>query len=286
MTKINPEGSCRSKYSFPKRAKLFNRDLADLLSSISQSGLHAPLVVNKTAHNIFDLIDGHRRYLCCEKLEFKEVGCLVYHNLSKGEVEYLRFNIQNIRKGWKPLEKADSIGRIQRAFKITSERELAELTNTSRTSVHNALAILDAGLQGYQSMSKYNMEQTYCDEYLSLRPHLRKVKSIQPTQMDDLLLGKVENKVIKKAKDFRRIKKVFRRANTHQDELYEFLMNPDMTVDELSERAEMTGFLYELEKASDKIKERLENGRGFSEKEFAQIRSLKELTDQVLVEAA
>ena len=265
-----------------EKEKLFNRDLKHLLDSIEQSGLHSPLTVCESSNGNYQLIDGHRRYLCCEKLKFDEVPCLAYEKLNPGEIEYLRFTIQTNRKSWTPLERADSVGRIRRAYNIDTAKELSKFINASATAIGNSLLLFDAGLHGTAIIAKYGLGQTYCDEFIRLKPDFCKVKDIQPTEMGDIILRKVQNNVIKRAKDFRRIKKVFKRPHTHQEELHQFLTDPDMTVDELCERAETSGFILDLEKVAQSISRKLQNGEEFSEKKLTLIKSLNTLTGEVL----
>ena len=257
-------------------------DLKHLSESIEQTGLHSPLIVCKRPDGDFRLIDGHRRYQCFERIGLSPVPCLVYGELTEGQIESLRLVAHTTRKNWTPFEKAEVVGRMQRACGARTAGELADFANAPIASVTGSLLLLDAGIQRMAAFAEYGLSHTYCDELMRLRVDFCKVKEIQPTEMDEIVLRKVRCNAIGRAKDFRRLKGMFKTLPAHEDALHRFLTEPDMTVNELCVRAESSNLAVDLERAARSISERLRGGSGDSERGRAAIRRLQALCEDVL----
>ena len=253
-----------------------------LLDSIAQTGLHVPLTVCRLDGRTFRIVDGRRRYLCCAQIELSPIPCVVYGELTDGQYESLRLIINTTHKDWTPFERAESVGRMRRACGARTADELAGFANASTASIANALLLLDAGVQRRAAVSEYGLSQTYCDEFIRLRADFRKVKDIQPTEMDDIVLRKVQNNAIRRAKDLRRLKDLFKRHPAHEESLHRFLTDPDMTVDELCARAESSNLAVDLERAARSITGKLGSGSGCSERGRTAVRRLKTLCEEVL----
>jgi hypothetical protein len=65
----------------------------------------------------------------------------------------------------------------------------------------------------------------------------------------------------------RTIGKIFLRASANEQEIYNFLSDPDMTLGELEQRTVQSGFSLHLEQAMQQIAQKLKDGIGFSSKE-------------------
>ncbi len=83
--------------------------IKSLRASIELHGVQQPITVTEYEPGRFKIIDGHRRYLCAKQLELSSVPCLIYPKLEKGQLEIRRYEMQNIRRPWKPLERSDAL---------------------------------------------------------------------------------------------------------------------------------------------------------------------------------
>ena len=74
---------------------------------------------------------------------------------------------------------------------------------------------------------------SYRAELARLRPKLRRIKEFQISDIVKVLCEKVQYKVIKNAKDFRKLIPMFLRAGANEQHIHRFLCDPDMTIGEL-----------------------------------------------------
>ena len=80
-----------------------------LIESIKKYGIEVPLSVMWMEEGKYNIIDGHRRYFAAKDLNLQKIPCRIYPPMHVGDLESRRFEIQNNRKSWKPLERAGSI---------------------------------------------------------------------------------------------------------------------------------------------------------------------------------
>ena len=252
-------------------------DQEKLASSISQFGLQEPLMVSQVEDNRYIIIDGHRRYLCLKELGIEKAMCQVYPKLSDGEFEARRYEKQNNRKGWKPMEKSTSLHRIMTKLGIDTNQELAILLNLSRTTVSNSLQLRDQKLEYLELMQEYKLSEAYRMEFVRLRPKLRKIRNFEVPHIVEIIFEKVRNKVIRSSKDFRKISRVFLRAAANEQELHAFLSNPDMTVSELDLKTIQSGFSLHLTQLIEEIANKRKTDVPFTAKELGLISDLKKL---------
>src|SRR5437867_532315 len=71
----------------------FGKDAADqsLLQSLGKYGILVPLAVQHTGPDRYKIVDGRRRFRAAVRCGYDTVPCLVYSDLRRGDIEYLRF---------------------------------------------------------------------------------------------------------------------------------------------------------------------------------------------------
>ena len=257
-------------------------DRAKLKVSIEAYGIAIPLAVCQVEDEKYDIIDGHRRYLCATDIGLAEVPCLVYPKMPEGEFESRRFEMQNNRKPWMPLERSNALARIKDVMGFRTNRELADYLHMSETPIANSLQLRNESMSYLALMHKYGLSQSYMTEFMRLKPKIRKVKNIEPNQVIVRIFEKVKAKVINTSRDFRKLGRVFKRATANEKELYRFLDDPDMTIEELSLRTVQSGFTYLIEQLMQDIKTTLSEGKAFTEQEVPLLKQLAVLINKAV----
>jgi ParB/RepB/Spo0J family partition protein len=254
-----------------------HKDREKLNNSIKSFGLQEPLMVMEVDENRYLIIDGHRRYLSLKELGIPTVICQIYPKLDDGELHLRRYERQNNRRAWKPQEKSNALNSIKSTLRIKTNEELAKLLNISRTAVANSLQLRDQKLEYLGMMESYKLPESYRLEFVRLLPKLRKIRTFEVPQILEIIFQKVSNKVIRSAKDFRKVGKVFLRAAANEQEIFSFLSNPDATVNELDIKTVQSGFSLHIEQLIREIVNKKKGGLAFSAKEQEQLQELKKV---------
>jgi ParB/RepB/Spo0J family partition protein len=251
--------------------------------SIQEIGIQNPLAVKEIEPNRYLLLDGHRRHMCAEELKIEAVPCIIYKNISKGQFLRIRFELQNNRRPWAPLERAEALNQIKETLKFKNNQELAKYLELSKTVVSNSLQLRKEKVTNLQMMEQYGLNESFQTEFVRLTPKLRMIKELQPDVIIPRILEKVQHKVIKNAKDFRRLGWAFLRATANEDALYEFFTNPDMTVQELEEKTVRSSSSLNIEKVIQDVTKKINKGIKFAEQaEYTFLVQLRDLLVQVL----
>jgi ParB/RepB/Spo0J family partition protein len=132
---------------FGRNPRLDYGDIDELASSIKESGLHRPLVVQETSEGNYLLVDGERRYQALTIL--KEQGHPIKDVLAKicpeemTEVEILfTILITNDGKPFLPIEESTAYKRLQDEKVPVSE--MSRRTGKKVHHVNNVLSLLNA----------------------------------------------------------------------------------------------------------------------------------------------
>ncbi len=121
--------------------KNFDEDsLQELADSIKQFGIIQPLVVQKTDHDIYEIIAGERRWRAARIAGLREVPVIIkdYTPMESVEIALIE-NIQ--REDLNPIEEAMAFQRLIEEFGLKQD-EAAEKVAKSRTAVTNSLRLL------------------------------------------------------------------------------------------------------------------------------------------------
>lgn len=286
VVKEVPLGQVEQDRNQPRRNLDKTGEERRLVDSIKQFGIQQLLSVSEVIANRYILLDGHRRFICARKLKLPTVPCRIYPSLKPGEFEFLRFEIQNNRKSWSPLERAESINRIKRGYHFNSNREVAHLIHLSESTISTSLQLRDLNLKYIEWMRDYGLKSAFQEGFVRLDKKIIKVGELEYDDIVKVLFDKVRRNVIKNAKDFRRLARVFMRVTTHQKELLEFLRSPDMTVEQLMRKTDHSRLLYLAEELKDELVLKLKNGLVPSAKENRFLTELRDLFAKVVTVSA
>lgn len=212
-----------------------------LLLSIREHGLQQPLIVSEVQANRYVILDGHRRYICAQKLNLSVVPCRIYPKLPSGLFESLRYEIQNNLKPWKPLERAEALRSIKDTFKFENNKQLASHLHLSLSTIASSMQLAKERGIFLELMASYGLSETYQIQFLHLKRKLRKIEDLEVDDIIRVVFEKVRAKVIRSAKEFMILGNIFKRAAANEDELYRFLKAPEITVNELRDRSVRSG---------------------------------------------
>lgn len=257
-------------------------DANALMQNIAETGIEVPLAVMVVAPDRYIILDGHRRYKCAQKLKLSTVPCRVYEKLSPADTERKRYNIQNNRRPWRPLERSNAIERIKEAAGLRSEKEVAEFLGLSISVVNCSLRLRREKMEYIEMMERYNLAQAYRDEFLKLRPKIFKIGTFEADDIIGIIFKKIEDGVITSSKDLRTLKRFFIRDAVNEDALELFLSDPVMRVSQLERHAVQNGFSFLVDQLVKKIAESLQYGKEFTPQERPILIQLRDLLNKVI----
>ncbi len=253
-----------------------------LLTSIKDYGIEEPIKVTEIESERYVIIDGHRRYICAQKLGLHVVPCRVYPKMEQGEFEARRYEMQNNRRTWRPLERAESLNRIKNFMGFKNNQELSAFVHLSESWVNYSLRLRNQRLAYTDLMQEYELSDAYRMEFMKLSPKLRKIREVEVDDIMNVLMEKIQHKVIKNAKDLRTLSRIFMRATANEVELHRFLTNPDATIKELEQRTLQSGFSLKIEQLLQDISGKKKDGVSFSTQEKDFLKQLRLLIDKVV----
>ncbi len=266
----------------PRLARDYDKSDARLFQSILKYGLQEPLLVSEFASGRYRIIDGHRRYYCLKKIAADKsdfdttcIPCRVKRDLSKGDKEIIRFEVQTNRRPWKPYEKTRAIATVRKEKNLKDPKDVAALINISLTSVRIALDMQEQAAYFLQLIGKFNLTESYVHELVRLNPKLVRIKEIEAPRIAEILFDKAHRKIIRSAKEFRKLAKIFMRFKSNENEIYQFLCSPNMTIEELEVQTNRSSLILFAEKFLDELAHRSLKGAQVETKELEFFRELK-----------
>ena len=140
-------------------------------------------------------MDGHRRFACAKELGFIKIPCRIYPKMNDGEFEARRYEMQNNRRSWPPIEKANAINRIKTQYHKASPKEIADLIGISQKTLLHFDELRNTRIEYLELMSEHNLKEYQRVGFLQLLPKLRRIKQFQIDDiviMDNLSSHKVE----------------------------------------------------------------------------------------------
>lgn len=266
----------------PRRDFGTEGDTNRLLISIKQYGIENPITVSEIEPDRFLIIDGHRRYICAQKLGFTEVPVRIYPKLSNAELETRRYEIQNNRRPWRPMERSEALERIKSEMNFNSNRQLAEHLGITEAVVANSLQLRKQKVDYLEMMERYDLGEGYRIEFVRLRPKLRKIRDME---VDDIIINifeRIKHKVIKSSKELRKLGSIFLRATANEEEIARYLADPDMTIYELEQRTLQSGASLHIEGVINFVSRKRAEGIAFSAQEKAFLAQLKDLLNEAV----
>lgn len=265
----------------PRKSFGTGGDANNLLTSIKEYGIEEPIKVSEVELGRFIIIDGHRRYLCAQTLHLETVPCRIYPKMDEGEFEARRYEMQNNRRTWRPLERAESLNRIKKSMGFKNNRELSNFVHLSETWVNYSLKLRDQRLAYTDLMQDFQLTDSYRMEFMKLAPKLRKIREMEVDDIMNVLMEKIQHKIIKNAKELRTLSHIFLRATANEVELNRFLSNPDETIKELKQRTLQSGFSLIIEQLIQEILKKKKAGISFSTQEKDFLKQLQQVMKKV-----
>jgi ParB/RepB/Spo0J family partition protein len=202
-----PQDRARSKSA--SEGLCTDGDQNRLLLSIQQYGIQQPLAVSEIQDNRYLILDGHRRYICAQKLGLTPVPCRIYPKLPVGHFESLRYEIQNNRRPWRPLEKAEALRSLKDLFRFENNQKLAEHIHMGESSIRSAMHLAKEKSIFLELMASYDLAESYQVEFVRLKPKLRKLRDLEVDNMIKALFMKVQAKAIRNSRDLEQSARFF-----------------------------------------------------------------------------
>ncbi len=216
-------------------------DLSRLLKSIAHYGIEDPIKVCEVESGRYLIMDGHRRFACAKELELEKVPCRIYPKMDAGEFEARRYEMQNNRRDWRPIEKANAIHRIKTEYSDASEKEVADLIGIRQTTLFHFTALRDMRIEYLELMSEHDLKEHQRISFMQLLPRLRKIKPYEVDDIVKILFKKINDNLLYRRKDFVALSKIFSMASLNEEELLYFLTEPQVSVIELCEMTQLSG---------------------------------------------
>lgn len=221
-------------------------DYGRLLKSISHYGIEDPIKVSEIEEGRYIIMDGHRRFACARELDFKKVPCRIYPKMNDGEFEARRYEMQNNRRSWQPIEKANAIHKIKMEYSNASQKEIADLIGLPQKTLFHFTELRDMRMEYLELMSEHNLKEYQRVGFMQLLPKLRKIGQYQVDDIVKILFEKISNNLLYRMSDFSALSKVFSLASMHEEEILHFLSQPPVSATELSERAQLSGLTTQI----------------------------------------
>ena len=216
-------------------------DHSRLLKSIQHYGIEEPIKVCEITPERYIIMDGHRRFACARELGFETLPCRIYPKMNDGEFEARRYEMQNNRRDWRPIEKANAINRIKTEYHQASPKEIADLIGISQPKLFHFEELRNTRMDYLELMSAHNLKEYQRVGFLKVLPKLRKIKQFQTDDIVKILFRKISDNLLYRASDFTVLRKIFSIAALHEEQIELFLKEPKMSITELCELTQLSG---------------------------------------------
>lgn len=221
-------------------------DYQRLMKSIQRYGIEDPLKVSEIEQGRYIIMDGHRRFTCAKALNLIKVPCRIYPKMNEGEFEARRYEMQNNRKSWKPIEKANAIHKIKAEYNSATSREIAELIGMPQKTLFHFTELRDMRMEYLELMSEHNLKEYQRVGFMHLTPKLRRIKQYQVDDIIKILFEKINDNLLYKRSDFTALAKIFSSASLYEEELAYFLSQSNISVHELCEMTTLSGISIKI----------------------------------------
>lgn len=222
------------------------RDHNRLLKSIQYYGIEDPIKVSELEEGRYIIIDGHRRFGCAIELGFKTIPCRIYPKMKDGEFEARRYEIQNNRRDWRSIEKANSLHKIKIEYKDASQSEIADLLGITQANLFYFEELRDMRMEYLELMSENNLKEYQRLSFMRLLRVLRKIKQYQVDDIVKIIFQKLNDNLLYRKSDFAALAKIFSTASLNEEHILQFLSEPKMSVTELCEITQLSSLTTQI----------------------------------------
>lgn len=205
-------------------------ELEELLESIRKYGVQVPIAVYRKGSR-YILIDGERRWRCCNKLGKETIPALIQEEPDPLTNLLLMFNIHALREQWDLLTIALKLPRVLKMLRTKlqhspNEREISENTGLSRTVIRRCRFLMDLP-EAYKEqildeLRKPKSQQKLTEDFfIEMERALKTVERAVPSAIDDkdrvrrTLIKKFQDDTIKSRIHFRFLAKIARSEKVH-----------------------------------------------------------------------
>jgi ParB/RepB/Spo0J family partition protein len=221
-------------------------DYDRLLNSILRYGIEDPIKVCEMEEGRYIIMDGHRRFACAKELKFVIVPCRIYPKMNAGEFEARRYEMQNNRREWRPIEKANAVHKIKTEYRNASLKDIADLIGMKQKIISHFEELRNTRLDYLELMVEFDLKESQRMGFIDLLPRLRKIKQYEVDDIVKILLRKMNDRLLNRRSDFIALSKVFSAASFNEEELIYFLTEPKVSVAELHEMTQLSGLSTQL----------------------------------------
>lgn len=209
--------------------------MADLIQSIKQHGIMNPMIVEKLPTGGYLLVDGERRYRAATELKLKDVPIIVVSNQSPTDRLIRQFHLQEQHEGWSAVEKANAVGTLAKAMKVSIE-EMGKMLSLPKRTVGEYMAfheILDK-----KTYEKMQTSVAFAARIVGVRKYITNLfeaKDLEFTRdqqeaLEAAIVNRIKSGDIRKAVD---INKVRDAAKISLDSILKYIKNDKMTTQRL-----------------------------------------------------
>jgi ParB family chromosome partitioning protein len=172
------------------RTDLAEEDLLELSDSIKKVGLLQPILVRPMGEG-YQIIAGERRWRACRQAGLERVPVRVK---TSTEIESLEMAlIENLqRKDLNPIEESRGYRRLLTEYRMT-QAELADKVSKSRSTVTNALRLLDLPEEVQEIVYQGRMSAGHARAVLSVPDEAIRMKLARRIVDDELSVREAEN---------------------------------------------------------------------------------------------
>ena len=220
-----PPGKIKPNPENP-RMIFHEKELRELLDSISKVGIKVPISVYEDGNQYF-ILDGERRWRCACKLNLKTMPALIQPKPEHLENLLMMFNIHNVRVRWDLLPMAYKLRDIKEMLeedgKPTTPKDLAGITGLNVSTVKRAFELLNLPKK-YRDLllneikKPRDQQQIKVDLFIEIKNALRSVERntpevfdrISPEKFLDVMFFKYKSGIENNVVNFRVISKISR----------------------------------------------------------------------------
>lgn len=218
----------------PENPRLVFRsgEMEELLESIRRYGVQVPVSVYREG-NRYVLIDGERRWTCCQKLGKDTIPALVQKKPTPLTNLLLMFNIHALREQWDLLTIALKLPRVislveKELDRRPTERELSDFTGLSRAVIRRCRLLIELPPkykdEMLEELKKPKSEQKLTEDlFIEMERALTTVERALPEAIDNrdrvrrVLLKKYTSGIIENRVHFRNVAKIARAERVAAD---------------------------------------------------------------------
>lgn len=176
---------------FQPRVQFDEEALKDLVASIREKGVLAPILVRPAQGGRYEIIAGERRFRAAQQLKLARVPVVV-RDVDDREALVLSI-VENVqREELNPIEEARAFERLTKEFSLTQE-EVARAVSKDRSTVANMLRLLTLPAEVQKVIASGRLSFGHGKALLGLDSVAQQVKLTQLVLSNSLSVRELEN---------------------------------------------------------------------------------------------